>query len=312
MTVKRATNVFAERLLGLQAGLAERCRELLALEQQESWISFSEEFNFRLAGRAPFAPVTGRASARDPVAASSTVGITRPPADPEEVAQALRLFERSWRVLQDRSADNKAPRSRNALDVRLAAEQMERVRAFLAPLFPTDDTSLAGLDLSVEFRANLAAELEGNKIIEWSLSSGSQQLRSRDAPRPLRWEPGMPLVLSVRLARDAPLVPRQDPAQPWMRVDDKTITYRFSDPWALQTMFLALRDADDASPRSDGRSQLLRLEFPLLTSSEGAVVVPGESHARVFVRVTVSAVGKRAALAWPGAFPSRMPELPSR
>ncbi len=60
----------------------------------------------------------------------------------------------------------------------------------MAPLYPVEEGAVAGYDMAVEFRTNQSAEIEGNKVIDWTLEVGSQSLKLRDAPRPLRWEPG--------------------------------------------------------------------------------------------------------------------------
>lgn len=183
---------------------------------------------------------------------------------------------------------------------------MLKVRDFLAPLYPTEENQVPGMDLTVEFRANAASEIDGNKIIDWSLAVGSQMLRQREPARPLRWEPGLPIVLTMRVARDGPVIPAADAAQPDMSVEDRTVTYRFDDPWALFSFITTHRDTDSPAG-TDARSQLLRFEFPLITNNANPGAQPRASRARVYVRVAVSAAGKRAPLAWPGAFPVRQP-----
>ncbi len=283
--VPRATDLFAERLATLQTAAASRCRELRNAEGQEAWARFADTFNRSLAGRAPF----------------KTAGSPdRPPADVEEMVSVLKGFDRV-----QRAAATAAP------PVRIFKDQMEKVRAFLAPLAPTDEAAAAGYDVAVEFRANPAAELEGNKIIEWALTVGSQTLRRGEAPRALRWQPGQPVALTLRLARDAPVIPRPEPGQPDLTVDDRTVTYRANDPWSLFTFISQHREAE-GSGREDARAQLLRFEFPLSTAREGVKAPPEESRARVFVRMTLSPAGKRAPLAWPGIFPARAPDWSGR
>jgi len=192
--------------------------------------------------------------------------------------------------------------------VRRFAEQFTLVKGFLAPLFPVEEGAVAGYDMAVEFRTNRAAEIEGNTIIAWTLDVGAQSLKLRDAPRPLRWEPGTPIVLTLRLAKDAPVTAVFDPQQPQMTAEGKTVTYRFADTWSLLRFIQAQRDVS-GSGSTEGRSQLLRLEFPMVDA--GAATgdkLPVQSRARVYLRVTLSAVGKRTPVFWPGTFPSRAPE----
>ncbi|HWI80358.1 MAG TPA: hypothetical protein VNS31_14230, partial [Ramlibacter sp.] len=99
-----------------------------------------------------------------------------------------------------------------------------------------------------------------------------------------------------------------DPQQPQMAADGKTVTYRFADTWSLLRMIQSQRDVGASGV--EGRSQLLRLEFPLAdTSGAAGDKMPVQSRARVYLRLTLSAVGKRTPVFWPGTFPSRAPEF---
>jgi type VI secretion system protein ImpL len=281
---RRGGDVFGERLANLQVRLAGRCRELRNNELREGWAKFAEVFNRDLAGRAPFK--TGLPLPAD-----------RPPADIEEVSTALKAYERAWKTV-DRAAATPT--------VKRFDEQMERVRAFMAPLFSANDNAAPGYDLGVEFRANPAAELEGNKIIEWSITVGSHTLKQREPARALHWEPGTPIVVSLRLARDGPVAPAPDPQQPGMWVEDRTVHYRFNDLWSLYSMIASHREPDGPG-RSDAKAQVLRFEFPIFSNGELLKGLP-DSRARVYLKLAVSPAGKRAPLAWPGSFPSKAPE----
>ncbi len=284
---RRVGDVFAERLVALQTGLADRCRDLRQTETRAAWIRFADAFNRDLAGRAPFRALAGGAA-------------ERPPADPDETAAVLQAFERAQRVL--------GPHGAVSEPVRRFAEQMERVRAFLAPLYPTQPEAAAGYDLAVEFRANPANEHYGNAVIDWSLTVGPQTVRARDPARALRWEPGMPVEVRLRLARDGPVMPQPDPGQPAMAVEEaREVRYRFSDPWALLSLLSAQREAEGVT-RSDARAQLLRFEFPLAAAGTAGPLAPEAARARVYLRLAVSPAGKRAPLPWPGVFPVRAPD----
>jgi type VI secretion system protein ImpL len=116
----------------------------------------------------------------------------------------------------------------------------------------------------------------------------------------------MPVALTLRLARDGAMVPRADEQQPDLGVDDLVVTFRAIDPWALYSFIGRHRDAE-AGPRADGRSSLLRFDFPVLTVNDNPKIAAVASVARVYIRVVVSAAGKRAPLAWPGPFPVSAP-----
>ena len=288
---RRGTDLFAERMQMLQAGLYTRCRELSQTGFDDAWNRFATAFNRDLANRSPFRPVLLDAAYK---------GERAPAADVEEVGHVLKLFERVPPSAQASGRD--AARPSAPVNLKKIDEQMQAVRDLLGPLYPGEDGQSGGLDVMADFRANQGAEVDGNKIIEWSLTIGSQTLRQREPARALRWEPGMAVTLALRLAQDGPTVPRADPAQPDMAVEQRTVSYRFEDPWALLSFVSAHRDGD-----SGARTQLLRFEFPTNQMGEGGRVQLRDARAKVFVRLVLSAPGKRAPLAWPSAFPVKVP-----
>jgi type VI secretion system protein ImpL len=287
----RPADYFAERHLQVYNALLRRCNELRIGEQQEQWAAFSGSFNRLLAGRQPFAVPSAKETSD---------------ADFDDVGQLLKSAERVSRALKEAPAGGRGAASGQA--ARRFAEQFDRVRAFMAPLYPAEEGAVAGYDVAVEFRANQSAEIEGNKVIDWTLEVGSQTLKLRDAPRPLRWEPGVPITLTLRLAKDSPVSASPDQQQSQMSADGKSVSYRFTDAWALVRMIQRQREPDSAG-RADGRSQLLRMEFPLSFTPDNPRAAPQEVRARVYMRLTLSPVGKRTPVFWPVAFPTRAPEF---
>jgi type VI secretion system protein ImpL len=302
-----SSDVFSERQQMLLSGLANRCRDLVSTERRDAWDSFAQRFNQDLAGRSPFMFLSNAQSWAAPgVVAGQVRNAEITAVDSDTAGMTLRLFDSAHKLLNDRSASR--PGSTNpGVPVMRFDLQMDRVRNFMAPLYPTDESQPAGYDLSVEFRSNVAFEVDGNQIAEWTLTVGNQTLRQREPARVLRWQPGMPVVLALRLARDGPLVPTVDSAQPWMSIDNRTASYRFTDPWALYSFISRHRDIETA-PRSDTKSQLLRFELPLGSPSDNLTEVPAvASRARVFMRLTITGAGKRAPLVWPVIFPTTAP-----
>ncbi|MDN2710541.1 type VI secretion system protein [Janthinobacterium sp. SUN118] len=296
MAQRRGADVFAERLHGLQSGLLARCRELSASHYQGEWERFAEVYNRDLGRRLPFVALSGAAGTRG--RASDAV-----PADREEVGAVMKLYERASAA--SAQAEREPGRPAVSAAVRKANLQLRRVRDVLAPLYPAEEGQAGGLDVTAQFRANPGAEAEGNKIIEWTLSIGGASVRQNEAPRALRWEPGMAVLLSMRLARDGTGTPKADAGQPHMAVAERTVSYRFDDPWALFSFIGAYREEE--APGSDGRAPLLRFEFPLANTDATGRVPAADSRARVFVRLAVSAPGKRTPLAWPAVFPVQAP-----
>jgi len=289
----RPADYFADRHLQIYTSLMNRCTELRMRDQQDQWVQFAGQFNRTAAGRQPF---------------SQSVARDVPVADFEDVGQLIKGFDRASRTLKDIQADPASRGTQQALAARRFVDQFERVKTFLAPLYPSEEGSVAGYDVVAELRANQSAEIDGNKVIDWLLEIGGQVLRLRDGPKVLRWEPGTPVVLTLRLPKDSPLSAALDPQQPAMYADGKTVTFRYTDPWALITMIQRQREPD-AGLRADGRSQLLRLEFPLVGATPDEARTLGlDMRSRVYMRLTLSPVGKKSPLAWPGGFPVRAPE----
>ena len=306
----RQSDFFAERHAQLAASLSLRCNELRSKDQLTLWSGFSNDFNQTLAGRPPFAAPGWTAEA--------------PVAELDEVASLLRSYERA------RPAMQALLQTQKSLPAGVAAQrfmdQFDRARSFLAPLVPTEESTPVGYDVAVEFRANQGAENQGNQVIDWSLEIGRQRLSLRDTPKPMRWEPGQPITLTLRLAKDGQASPMADPRQPAMSVDGKTVTLRFADAWSLFNLIGRQREVE---ARNDGRSQLLRVEFPLQidslptlssaalgknantaapVSTVGPSSVGSENRARIYLRLTLSPPGKRNPLTWPGPLPTRAPE----
>lgn len=316
-TSKRAFDLFSVRLQTLQSGLTARCHALKANERKESWGQFATAFNRDVSGRFPFKTVVASA----PLGAMTTLSrLESPPADLDDVGALMALFDAANKGLGESAVSGAsapvggASRSMGftgltpaTASVRKFAEQFVKVRQLFAPLFPSEEGAVAGYDLSIEFRANGADESEGSKIIDWAFTAGKQTLRAREPAKALYWEPGQALSLSLRVAKDSPLAPKPDSRQADMSVDERTVTFRFSDPWALFSFITSHREPDRAS-RGDARMQLLRFEFPMAGQADETKLAPAESQARVFIRLGMSPVGKKTLLSWPSPFPVKAPE----
>ncbi|HEX8609713.1 MAG TPA: type VI secretion system protein [Telluria sp.] len=285
---RRGADLFSERLHSLQSALLARCRDLTAGQYRTEWERFAEVYNRDLGQRAPFA-----------TPAAGTDGSAPAAADHDDVGAAMKLYDRARAASVLAERDPARPAAGAA--VRRADQQLRVVREVLAPLYPAEAGQAGGLDVTAQFRANPGAEAEANKIIDWSLNIGAATVRLGEPVRALRWEPGMPVLLTLRMARDGLGVPRAEPGHPNMRVAERTVSYRFDDPWALFTFIGAYRDNEAAG---DGRAPLLRFEFPV--QGTGALAATA-SRARVFLRLSVSAPGKRTPLAWPAVFPAQAP-----
>lgn len=301
--VARDADFFLERQIVLRQQLFARCVELASAEAHKAYAAIYKGFD-PLRGRFPFGanPVRGPGGE----------------ADPEDVVQFLRLYERLSKVVAPvvggRAIGRVVAPSSSAIDRTSAAvflDQMTRVRAFLGPLLPPDEaTAPPGYDLSVEFRVNQALEVDGNRIVDWNLEIGDQVMKLRDPARNMRWRPGLPIVLTLRWAKDAPTTPVNDGSLTHLTVDAKNVSYRFGGDWALVSLLKWQAATADAPTRAEVRPHLLKFEFstqPVSSAGQFRSVAP-EGRARVFMRVTVTPGGKKDVLSLP-VFPTSVPGL---
>ena len=289
----RSGDYFAERHVQIYSALLARCFELHYRDQQEKWEQFANRFNRLLATRHPF---------NNPTARNFQV------ADPEDLAEVLNVFDPMASALKDVRVESNTRFNRPGQAARRFVGQFERVRDFLTPLYPTEEGNVAGYDMGVEFRSNITAELEGSKIIDWTLEVGEQTLKLRDVSRTLTWKLGTPVTLILRIAKDSPLIADSDSQQHAMETDGQTVTYRYTNPWALLTFIQRHRDPE-GTPRQEGRSQLLKFEFPLRPRKLTDVgLISPDGKARVYLRLTLTPAGKKTPLAWPAVFPVNAPE----
>jgi type VI secretion system protein ImpL len=172
------------------------------------------------------------------------------------------------------------------------------------------DGALAA-DVQLAFRVNRAAEVLGDRIIDWEFRSGDQVSRS-GAPVPLRWAFGDPVRLMLRFAKDSPEIPMTEGGAD-ARIEGRTVTYTYTDPWAL---FALLRrheaEGSNAKRRAVG---LMRFVIPVSLdtaqpSIAAAVLSSSPPAARFFIRAEMHAAGTTGSIAVPiAAFPETAPPL---
>lgn len=294
---------FAERQADIVQLLRARCDALRLSDRHLQWQRFARHFDQALAGRYPFVePPSPDARAR------AGDGADVDPADLEDVLRAFDPIQRAFGGLGTIARGAASGSSSQEPAVRSFIQQFGRASAFLAPLFPADGHTTPGYDVAVGFRAESTAEVEGRQIIDWSIDIGGQTLRQRDAPRLLRWRPGLPVAITLRLAKDAPLLAEADAGQPALTTDGVAVVYRFADPWALIRLIQQQRDTASGT-RAEDASMLLRLEFPVRAKSLADTgQQPAGGRVRVYLRLKLSAPGRAMPLVWPGAFPVHAPQ----
>lgn len=290
----------------LYGALQGRCNQRYVSDLRQQWEDFAATFNVLVAGRAPFAGGQAASMARyasvGAIAAQSPAGLAS--ADYAQLGQAIKRYDGVAGTYRD--AGGEAREATPSGSVTRFIDNFAQVRALFAPLYPADDGGPSGYDLNVEFRANRGGELAGNQLMDWTLTIGGQSVSLGDAPKPLHWNYGTPVALTLRFAKDSPLVAMADPRQPALTTDGRNLTWQFDDPWALISL-MQRHQAPDNGPR--GAGQLLRFDFPLGVANVSKLAqVPDLDVGRVFLRVAMMPAGKKNPLPWPGSFPARAPE----
>jgi type VI secretion system protein ImpL len=294
-----ADDYFAALHARLYDRLLARCSQSYVYDLRQQWDSFATAFNQNVARRPPFSGASMIHVANRGDASSVDFG---------ELGQVLRRYAAVSDTFRAARTGAGMQTSLTNASVRRFIDNFDQVRTLLAPLYPADDGAPTGYDVSVEFRANRGAEVAANQVIDWTLSIGSQSLSLHDAPHPLHWDYGTPVSLTLRFAKDSPLTAASDPQQRALSTDGHTLTWQFADPWALLS-FIGGQRVPDASLRGDSASQLLGFDFPLGTVSPADLaLLPKQVRGSVFLRLTLTAAGKKTPLPWPGSFPARAPD----
>jgi type VI secretion system protein ImpL len=281
----RAGDYFLQARERLRALLQARCAELGRTVATSGYARLQEQFQRSLAGRFPFA-------ARD-----AEVG--------DASAAAVRDFFRTW---DETVAARRAVAGGGGSPAAEWLAQMERVRAFLAPLL-ADGGAAPGYAVAAEFRANRAREAGGDQVAAWSLDLGGFRLTPWDsAGSTVPWEPGAPARLALRWASESEVRPTPGAITRGGRVQDRTVTWAYGGEWGLLRLLRrsAAAPADLAVPAARAR-YTLRLDVPTLRNVPGADTLAGPP-ARVFVRLRLLHPETREEYTVPD-FPSHAPFL---
>ncbi len=284
----------------LYDALLARCGQGYVADLRQQWAGFASAFNQGVGGHPPFGvPGRGIEGRRE----HRRLRRSRPGAAPLRARLAC--------VPAGAQRRGRDGCGRQYADPPVRRQLRPGRRACSRRLYPATDGAPAGLDVSVDFRANRSNEIAANQVIDWTLKVGDQSVSLHDAQHPLHWEYGMPVSLSLRFAKDSPLQAAVDPQQRAYSTDGRTLTWQFSDPWALMS-FIGRQRMADAGARGGNTSQLLKFEFPLgVVNVADEALLPKQSRGQVFVRLVLSPAGKKTALPWPASFPTRAPDWTS-
>lgn len=285
--------------------LQGRCTLRYIADLRQQWDGFAATFNALVGGRAPFAGNVFGAGDRYASVGGVDAGSGVPvPVDFSQLGLAFKRYDGVSTAWRASNGDSGAALGAGAISRFI--ENFEQIHALLSPLYPSAEGARPGYDVNVAFRANRAAEVGANLLINWTLTIGEHSISLGDPPKTLYWNYGMPVTLTLRFAKDSPLIAANDPGQPALSIDGRSLTWQFTDPWALISL-MQRQQATGSFP--NGAGQLLSFEFPLAVVHAALLAhVPDLEQGRVFLRITLTPTGKSNPLPWPSSFPARAPD----
>jgi type VI secretion system protein ImpL len=281
--LSRGNDVFALRKASLQSEAGRRCSELLLAAYAEQIAGL---FNQRLAGKFPFGPVPATPDVQE--------------ADPTDTVQFLQAEEQIGPGLMAYLR-----KQSNYGDVLEFLQQSEALRQMFAEGLKDGKVFL---DSPITFRANRAAEIGGDHIIDWEFQTGDQIAKYSDSVKGLRWAWGSPVRVSLRFAKDSPETPV---ANPDGKVEGLTVTYEAHDPWALFTLLRNHPGVDADFGASAAKSiGVIRFVIPTTLGGPRTATSQASGKAVVFLRLAVQATGTKEPRQIPIAtFPQRAPQI---
>ncbi|GBC62148.1 hypothetical protein DENIS_3111 [Desulfonema ishimotonii] len=237
-------DIFLEARNALRRKLYARCQRLAAKTLMADYATLREFFNRKLAGRFPFAAITPQ-----------TAWFAE--AEPQDIRDFYRLLDRRLKDNRDLFVQDHlfGVSGGHVYDF---LKKTERLRGLFsgyldepaeAPSQPDEaeegkaaekkkpekdgQPEYPALDFDIEFRVNRNHEKLANRIIGWTFTVGDQVFRYGGPKKTGRWHWGEPVSLSLRWPRNYPGYPVLPGNRPGLTLDGKTVTWTFSDPWAL-------------------------------------------------------------------------------
>jgi type VI secretion system protein ImpL len=275
----RATTVSADYFVKVRADLRgdvyRRCRAIASFNLARDYRDLETTFNTQLAGHFPFAIAEAV-----PQASS---------ADPQAVSAFYQKFDAKASLIQSAIRQMDAG-SAGYQDALLFLDRMAQVRSFFSTGGTPDASVLPSLDFEPSFRVNQSREVDGDQILSWTLTVGSDVFRSGDPPHLGHWIYGQPVTLTLQWAKDAPSLPLKGSPSGDATVTGPTIRYQFSDTWAFLNM-LARHGAPASQVQVGKDTSPFVLQFQAYETAPGphrrGAAVTGAVVATVFMQMNV-------------------------
>ncbi|MDE2367283.1 MAG: hypothetical protein KGM95_10155, partial [Betaproteobacteria bacterium] len=243
-----SSDLFARNAARLLTLAQKQCD---ALRNQSDDLFYAEAaayFNQNLAGHFPFAANLDAADA-----------------DPELVADFIRLMERGAVLRKRKSADQQA-----------FLDQIRTAHPLLSAAAGSE-----GFDVAVTWRTRRQHETGADQIIDWRLTiqnqANSYPLGNKNN---LRWRPGQPVAVELRWASGSLQDPLTDAHQPNLRINEKLAQWRYGGQWAL----LRWLRQQQSSPLHNDANNAMGTETELMLTVPVRQAV-GQERAKVFMQI---------------------------
>jgi type VI secretion system protein ImpL len=280
---------FVDHLTRLQASVQLRCEQLNLGTGEAAYTKIAGAFNSSLRGKFPFASAR-QAPGATPAEIKSFFAVYD--AEKPKVDNLLKVIHLSGQRNPASPASPWPPQTAQA--VKAFLDQMKPVRDFFKPFLDPPapvkgkplPPAVPAYDLAVDLRPWPARETGGDQIIDRKARIDQVNLPALPAPAPLRWTYGAPAQVSLRWAKDGPLVPLLPMGNPSARVEERTVFYDYTDPWALLRLLVEHTSSPDDPPGSWVFQVQTEPAQPAATTAAPKTPAP-KSQARVLLGITL-------------------------
>lgn len=247
---------FLQRRDTLRRMALAQCQRVAARSMSTDYARLASDFNSLLAGRYPF---------------GEHQGPDTPEADIDAVTAFLERFGAAEPAIR-RGLGAPAPGTPAAQALEFM-NRMGAVRDFLAPFLAANSAAPPAFDVTPEFRVNRPRETGGNQIIDWTVTLGEQTLQRGGEAKAAKWSPGVPVAVTLRWAKDAPVVPVSIIGGDGSVQPDRAISFAYANRWSLLRLIQTHRAPPSDLPKlTDPQPHTLKF-----SADTAAVPVQGQA-----------------------------------
>jgi len=247
---KNSGDFFLDRRIQLQRAVMSRCEIAKRKDSIQNYQKLVALFNESFKDKFPFV-------GENPSQSQGEV-------DPEDIKAFFTLYHESGNNPKN-ILEQVYQLGASAKEPYEFLKDMERVKEFFhSYLISKTPGDVPSFDFEIDFRVNKESEVGGNMIIEWTIApSDTVTISNNDKKKAGRWNYGNPVILTFRWPDSAETQPFQDDAQPFMAVDEQTVTYTYPGQWALLWLLRVQQGiSSDFQTMKDTKPNTLRFEIP--------------------------------------------------